>query len=116
MQRRRRTTDESGALTVLMLQILLVLSEEPRHGYGILQEIEERSDAAFEIGAATLYRTIKRLLDAGLIEEVDPVRGEHSQRRSYRITADGTARAASEAARLEEVVHWAHATDLRLES
>ena len=58
MPRRRRTTDESGVLTVLMLQILLVLSEDERHGYAILQEIEERTDAAFEIGAA-FRRTLR---------------------------------------------------------
>lgn len=95
-----------------MLQILLVLSEGERHGYAILQAIEAGTDEAFEIGAATLYRTIKRLVDAGLIEETEPGQGQHSQRRYYRITAAGTARAAAEAARLEKVVRWARATDL----
>jgi DNA-binding PadR family transcriptional regulator len=107
MTRRRRTTDDNGALTTLMLQILLVLTEGPRHGYAILQEIETRTDAAFEIGAATLYRTIKRLVDAAMIEEVPSAAAEHSQRRAYRITAAGTERAAAEAERLETIVAWA---------
>ncbi|MEM1249346.1 MAG: PadR family transcriptional regulator [Acidobacteriota bacterium] len=107
MARRRRSTDDDGALSALMLQILLVLSEGERHGYGMLQEIEQRSRAPFRLGPATLYRTLKRLLDARFIAEVESG-DDHAQRRRYRITDVGRRRAKLEATRLEGLVDWAH--------
>ena len=66
---RRSSTDEGSTLTPLMFQILMALSEGDRHGYGILQEIEERTGGAFRIGAGTLYRAIKQLVGAELMAE-----------------------------------------------
>lgn len=111
MPRRRRSTDEEGFLSPLMLQILLVLSEGDRHGYAMLQTIEERCGEPFRLGPATLYRSLKRLLDAGFIGEVDQP-GGHAQRRSYRITEQGRERARREARRLRRLVDWAQDADL----
>ena len=109
---RRRHTDPDSSLSPLMLQILLALGEGERHGYAIMQEIERRTGATTEIGAGTLYRSVKQLLDAGFIVEVTPRKIVHRQRRYYGITPAGRSRAALEAQRLIEMVDWAQATDL----
>lgn len=109
---RRPATDERSTLTPLMFQILVALSDEPRHGYAILQQIEERTGGAFTVGAGSLYRSIKQLVDADLIAEVEPKERVHRQRRYYRLTDPGKERAAAEARVLSDVVEWAR--DARL--
>ncbi len=104
---RRPSTDEASTLTPLMFQILLALSEGRRHGYAIMQEIEDRTDGAFGIGAGTLYRAIKQLVDADLIAEVQPKTQVHRQRRYYRLTPAGRRRAAAEAQVFHGMVAWA---------
>ena len=100
-----------GALTSAQFHILLTLAEGKRHGYGIMQEIEGRTDGAVELGPGTLYRSIKQLLARGLIIEVDSGNdgqadtGKH--RRSYALTPAGKARTSEEAQRLRELVRWA---------
>ena len=54
-----------ASIILMMLQILLALSDGERHGYAIMQEIERRSAATTEIGAGTLYRSVKQLLGGG---------------------------------------------------
>lgn len=109
---RVRRTDGGSSLTPLMLQILLALSEQDRHGYAIMQEIERRAGEPVPIGAGTLYRTIRQLVDAGLILEVKPRHIVHRQRRTYRLTAAGRKRASVEARRLDSVVRWAQSVAL----
>ena len=109
---RRPSTDEASTLTPLMFQILLGLSDGQRHGYAIMQEIEERTDGAFPIGAGTLYRAIKQLVDAGLIAEVQPKTSVHRQRRYYRLTPAGRRRAAAEARVFGDMVAWARDAQL----
>ena len=103
---RRSSTDEGSPLTPLMFQILVAVAEQDRHGYAITQEIEARTGGAFHIGAGTLYRSIKQLVDAGLMEETDEDTG-HSQRRMYRITDAGRGRAATDAKVFREIAAWA---------
>ena len=103
---RRSSTDEGSTLTPLMFQILMALSEGDRHGYGILQEIEERTGGAFRIGAGTLYRAIKQLVGAELMAEVAGD-GGHSQRRTYRLTEAGRERAAADAQVFRQIAEWA---------
>lgn len=102
---RRKTTDGVGAMPPLMLQILLALAQRPTHGYAMLQEIERRMDADYEIGAATLYRTLRRLTEAGWIERSDD--DGHSQRRVYSITDTGREHMVREVDRLQRLVAWA---------
>lgn len=103
---RRSSTDEGSTLTPLMFQILVALSAGDRHGYAILQEIEERTGGAFRVGAGTLYRAIKQLVDARLMEEIEGDDG-HSQRRTYRLTEAGRARAAADARVFRGIADWA---------
>ncbi len=109
---RRPSTDEGATLTPLMFQILVALSQGERHGYAIMQEIENRTDGAFGIGAGTLYRAIKQLVDAELIAEIKPKQQVHRQRRYYRVTPSGRRRAAAEARVFHDMVSWAR--DARL--
>ena len=109
---RRKTTDGVGSMPPLMLQILLAVADRPTHGYAMLQEIEQRMDASYEIGAGTLYRTLRRLTEAGWIEEADD--DEHRQRRVYTITALGHEHMTREVDRLQRLVAWADAVGVRL--
>jgi len=109
---RRPTTDEASQLTPLMFQVLVALTQGEQHGYGIMREIEERSAGEFTIGAGSMYRALKQLVDAGLVSEVASPPGSHRQRRTYRITAAGRRRAAAEARVLAGIVDWARGADL----
>ena len=111
---RRSSTDSETTLPPLMFQILVALSEGDRHGYAIMQEIEQRTDGAFRIGAGTLYRAIKQLVDAGLISETEGGPEGHSQRRTYRLTTEGRDRAAADARVFREIAAWAD--EARLDS
>lgn len=57
-------------LSEAVLQILLTLADAPRHGYGIMQEVEERTGGRVRLGPGTLYGAVKRLRERGLIDEV----------------------------------------------
>jgi DNA-binding PadR family transcriptional regulator len=94
-------------LTSAQFHILLTLAEGQRHGYGVMQEIEARTGGTVELGPGTLYRSIKQLLDRGLIVEVEPDPEDSQPRRPYALTAEGRTRAAEEARRLRSLVQWA---------
>src|SRR5438309_6008426 len=87
--------------------VLLVLAEGEKHGYGIMREIEQISDGAVRMGPGTLYGTIKRLLEIGLVEETgerpDP-ESDDERRRYYRITGLGERVAAAEVHRLSTMI------------
>ena len=104
---RRQATDNKSTLTPLMFQILVALNQGERHGYAILQEIEERTGGRFFVGAGSMYRTIRQLVDAGFVAEVEGGDPSHKQRRSYRITPAGRKRAMSEARVFGDIARWA---------
>ena len=87
--------------------VLLVLAEGEKHGYGIMREIEQISDGAVRMGPGTLYGTIKRLLEIGLVEETgerpDP-ESDDERRRYYRVTGLGERVAAAEVHRLSTMI------------
>ncbi len=91
---------------------MLSLADSERHGYGIMLEVAERPGRRVMLGPGTLYGTLKRMLEAGLIEEcgerADPDLGDE-RRRYYRITKQGRRAAAAEAERLEALVRMARA-------
>jgi DNA-binding PadR family transcriptional regulator len=101
-------------LTPPVFQILLTLVGGDRvHGYSIIRDIAERTDGEVQLTASTLYAAIARLLDAGLIQEVDPPeKTGGAPRRCYRITKSGRELAQREAERLARSV--AMARDKRL--
>jgi len=85
---------------------------EDRHGYAIIQDVAVRTDGELKLSAGTLYRSIQRMLEQGLIEETRdrPAPEEDDERRRYyRITALGTAVAKAEARRLTQLVRMARA-------
>jgi DNA-binding PadR family transcriptional regulator len=94
--------------------ILLALSEDDRHGYAIIQDVEARTSGALRLSAGTLYRSIQRMLEQGLLVEVRererPAPEEDDERRRYyRITAFGKAVAKAETLRLTTLVRLARA-------
>lgn len=87
--------------------ILVALLEGPAHGYRIRQEVEERSHGTIILDPGSLYRTVAKLLDDGIIEETDAPKGEVSddpRRRYYGVTAFGRELATAEATRLRALL------------
>ena len=103
-------TDALLPLPTAAFHILLALSARDCHGYGIIQDVEARTSGALRLSPGTLYRTIQRLLEQGLIEEPrKPSRpGSDPRRRYYRITRLGTAVARAETRRLTKLVRLAN--------
>ena len=83
--------------------ILLSIAEEDRHGYAIIQDVAARTNGELKLSAGTLYRSIQRMLEQGLLTEPR----SDDRRRYYRITAFGRAVARAEARRLEQLVRFA---------
>ena len=92
------------------LHVLLSLAGAPRHGYGIMQDAAARTGEEVIPDVGTLYRALRRMVDAELIEPVDDARG--GRRKEYRITALGRRVAAAEAGRLASLVDAARAEGL----
>jgi DNA-binding PadR family transcriptional regulator len=87
--------------------VLLSLSGAPQHGYGIMQEVLDRTEGKVRLWPATLYGTLKRLGDDGLIEESDQrpaAEQDDARRRYYGLTPLGRRVLAAESARLEDLV------------
>jgi DNA-binding PadR family transcriptional regulator len=101
-------------LTPPVFQILLSLVDTDRvHGYSIIRDNADRTQGEVQLTASTLYAAIARLLESGLIEEVDaPEKTGGAPRRCYRITRAGRQLAQREAERLARTV--AMARDKRL--
>jgi DNA-binding PadR family transcriptional regulator len=111
----RRDIDSLLPLRPVVFQVLLSLADDERHGYAIVQDIAERSSARMQLEPGNLYRTLKFMLDEGLIEESDrrPAPGlDDERRRYYRITRFGLNVARAEASRLAELLRDARARDL----
>lgn len=93
-------------LTPAVFHILLALTEGERHGYAIMREVTESTAGQISMGPGTLYGTIKRLLEAGLIEESDrraDGEAEDERRRYYRLTGVGQRVVEAEACRYDQV-------------
>jgi DNA-binding PadR family transcriptional regulator len=102
------TRNKAGApLTPAVLHILLVLSTKERHGYGIMKQVEADSQGKVKMGPGTLYGSLGRMIEAGLIREsgkkVDP-KMDDERRVYYKITAIGQRALAAELDRYREVV------------
>jgi DNA-binding PadR family transcriptional regulator len=98
-------------LTPAMHHILLALLQGERHGYAIMQAIESLSDGAMRLGPGTLYTSIRKLLDAGMIEESDQrpdAEADDERRRYYRISGAGRAAVVAETQRLAHLVRFAN--------
>jgi DNA-binding PadR family transcriptional regulator len=97
-------------LTPAVLHIMLALVDSERHGYGIMQEIAQRTGGTVHMGPGTLYGSIKRMMADGLVEESserpDPALDDE-RRRYYRLTAFGQRVIRAEVRRLEQIVRQA---------
>jgi DNA-binding PadR family transcriptional regulator len=103
----------SEPLTPAVFHILLALADQERHGYGIMQDVFARTNGQIKLGAGTLYGTIKRLLQAGLIEELPEREDEDNERRRYyQLSTQGKIAARTEAERLENLVRVARSKKL----
>jgi DNA-binding PadR family transcriptional regulator len=94
-------------LTPAVLHILLVLSTQERHGYGIMKQVASDSDGRVSMGPGTLYGSLGRMMDAGLIAESEKrIDSELDDERRvyYRITGLGQEALAAELARYRAVV------------
>ena len=88
--------------------ILVALADTDKHGYAILQDVSNRTGGAVKLNIGTLYTTIKRLLEQGLIEELDERPDDDDERRRYyRITTAGRREVMTEAGRLERMLGMA---------
>jgi DNA-binding PadR family transcriptional regulator len=97
--------------------ILVALAREDRHGYAVIQDIEQRTGGELRLSAGTLYRSIQRMLDQGLIRETRDRPApelDDERRRYYRITPFGEAVARAEAQRMSSLVRMARAQGLVL--
>src|SRR5262249_30926834 len=110
----RMSTDRDAVSELLPLpaatfHILLALADEERHGYAIIQDVEARTDGELRLSAGTLYRSIARMVEQGLIAEVARRRSiaDDERRRYYRLTPFGTAVARAEMRRLAQLLRLA---------
>jgi DNA-binding PadR family transcriptional regulator len=94
--------------------ILVALADGDRHGYAIMQDVAALTEGALKLSPGTLYRSIQRLLEAGLITELAarPPRGDDERRRYYRLTPVGRDAARAEARRLAQMLKLARASGL----
>ena len=110
MPKTKTDPEEFLPLTPAVFHILLALADDERHGYAIMQEVADHTDGRIKMGPGTLYGTIKRLLEAKLIEESDErpdPKLDDERRRYYRLTGLGERVVKAEAQRHEAIVQIA---------
>jgi DNA-binding PadR family transcriptional regulator len=92
-------------LSPAVLHILLALSSQDCHGYGIMQEIARQTEGRYKLGPGTLYDNLEKLLENGIVKEsARPSSDEDPRRRYYRLTGMGRRLLSAELVRLEGVV------------
>jgi DNA-binding PadR family transcriptional regulator len=116
---RRFTAAEAPKLPLsqAVFQILVALANQDRHGYAIMQDVAVRTDGSLKLSPGTLYGSIKRMLEEGLIVEIDDRPGpdeDDERRRYYRITRAGRDIAQAEADRLTVLLRQARAAGLTI--
>jgi DNA-binding PadR family transcriptional regulator len=92
-------------LKPLVFEVLLALADEPRHGWSLVRDVQERVGGA-RILPGNFYRTLRRMVADGLIEEAERAAGDGDdpRRRYFQLTARGQRLARAEARRLESLV------------
>jgi DNA-binding PadR family transcriptional regulator len=108
----RVEADSLLPLPAATFHVLLAVADGDRHGYAIMQEVEARTGGAVRLSAGTLYRSIERMLEQGLLVETrERPAPEHDdeRRRYYRITELGAAAARAETRRLDSLLRLARA-------
>ena len=114
-------SDEIASLLPLptaTFHILLAVAQHDRHGYAIILDVEERTNGELRLSAGTLYRSIQRMLEQGLIVETRERPApdlDDERRRYYRMTPFGEAVARAELRRIEGLVRIARKQGLTAE-
>ena len=103
----RRSSDAFLPLTHVVYHVLLSLATRSSHGYGIIKDVEERTQGRLVLEAGTLYAAIKRLRDDGLIQDGAAPKDADARRRYYALTPLGRDVLTAESERLEELVELA---------
>jgi DNA-binding PadR family transcriptional regulator len=97
-------------LTPAVFHVLLALTDGQLHGYAILKDVERQTAGAMRMGPGTLYGTLQRMMEQGLVEEAaGPARPVDERRRYYQLTRAGRAALESEVGRMETLVRAARA-------
>ena len=107
--------DDLLPLPVATFHILVAVADQDRHGYAIMQDVAARTNGALKLSPGTLYGSIRRMLEEGLIVELSERQRpdqDDERRRYYRITPFGRAAAQAEAARLTTLLRQAKAAGL----
>lgn len=110
MSRHAQFAKPGLALTTAVFYVLLALSIKERHGYEILKYVEANSEGRVRLGPGTLYTTLKRMLDAGLISElIDRPEPENddARRRYYKLSPRGRAELGAELGRMQHALKLA---------
>jgi len=114
----RESREEADLLVPLqpaVFQILVALADQDRHGYAIMQDVAARTNGRMKLSPGTLYGAIKRMLESGLIVELDErpdPDDDDERRRYYRLTRFGREVAMAEADRLSTLLRQARAAGL----
>ena len=102
-------------LPTAVFHILIALADRDRHGYSIMQDVAARTEGKVQLSPGTLYSSVRRMLEQGLIEELsdspDPSSTDE-RRRYYRLTRFGKRVAAAEVERFHALLQQARATGL----
>jgi DNA-binding PadR family transcriptional regulator len=115
MRKRAQHAHPQPPLSPVVLHVLLALADGDKHGYAIIKEIRRRTGGEIEIGASSLYATVRRLLEEGLLTETDDRPDpslDDERRRYYRLTKLGREIAVREVKRLQSVILQARAKRL----
>jgi len=111
-----KTSDPQSLIPLrpVVFEILLMLNEAPRHGYGIMKEVTERTGGRTILGPGTLYRTLKEMQKLQLVQPANrnPDEDADERRYYYEITQFGKRVAAAEATRMQALVGVARAGKL----
>jgi DNA-binding PadR family transcriptional regulator len=101
-------------LPAAVFHILIALGDGEKHGYAVMQEVADRTQGKVRMSPGTLYGSIRKMLEDGLIEEFfrRGARADDERRRYYRVTKFGRAVAAREAERLAALLHHARLAGL----
>lgn len=107
-----KAPEEMLPLPAAQLHILLALADGEKHGYAVMREVESMTDGEVTMGPGTLYGAVKKMVNAGLVEETDErpdPEMDDERRRYYRVTGLGARVLEADTARLERLIQTAHA-------
>lgn len=94
-------------LTPAVFHVLLALAEGRRHGYAILKDVERQTEGAVRMGPGTLYGTLQRMMDQGLVEEAAAPAQTDERRRYYQLSRAGRAALKAEVERMDVLLRTA---------